>query len=161
MKSIFYILFSIVCLLLTFSCKTGKTQLTPSSMKVSFEVLQKGNLYGAGEEEIASGLYAAYAHASSLSLVKKMNRINLEIDTTKLPKKDFYTGSALLFIFDAVRGSGGHEISIENILTRNDTLFVQAKKHAPEGPASTVMTQPYVIVSLEKPTLPVQLEFIE
>jgi len=130
-------------------------------MTVSFVVLQKGNLYGAGEEDIASGLYAAYEHASSLALVEKMNLINVEIDTAKLPKKDFYTGSALLFIFDVVRGSGGHEVSIENIITENDTLFVQAKKHAPEGPASTVMTQPYAIVSIEKPAVPVQLVFIE
>lgn len=161
MKSISKILFSTFCLVLMYSCKTAQTNQSTIAVPVSFVVLQQGNLYGAGEEEIGSGLYASYDHTSTLALVDKMNRINVEIDTTKLPKKDFYSGSALLFIFDAVRGSGGHEISIENIITQNDTLFVQAKKHAPEGPASTVMTQPYAIVSIEKPAVPVQLVFIE
>jgi hypothetical protein len=143
------------------SCKTAQPQHTAGIATVSFVVLQQGNLYGAGEEEINSGLYTANEHNESLALVEKMNRINVEIDTAKLPKKEFYTSSSLLFIFDAVRGSGGHTISVENIITRNDTLFVQAKKHAPEGPASTVMTQPYTILSIEKPTVTVQLEFIE
>ena len=95
------------------------------------------------------------------SIVDQMNSVNQEIKESLIPEIHFFDESMLLFVFDKVRGSGGHTLEIINITNTNEAIVVSIKENAPNGPASTVMTQPYIILQMEKAKLPVHLKVIE
>lgn len=118
-------------------------------------------MYGAGEEGLAAGIIAASNTEEMNKLINKMNSVNEEINKPLISDVHFFDESMLLFIFDKERGSGGHVIQVETITNTGTEISVAVKEIAPNGPASTVLSQPYTILQLKKSTLPVQLKLSE
>lgn len=161
MKSIFPILALSFVLFFGMNCSTSKknTSITPGEM--TYTIIKSGNMYGAGEEGLAAGIIAASNTEKMNKLINKMNSVNEEINKPLISDVHFFDESMLLFIFDKVRGSGGHVIQVETITNTGTEISVAVKEIAPNGPASTVLSQPYTILQLKKSTLPVQLKLSE
>lgn len=143
------------------NCSTSKDTELKTEIDMNYTVLKEGNLFGAGEEGFEAGAITANNAEQSNLIIQQMNSINEEIKDDIIPNIHFFDASMVVFIVDKVRGSGGHSITVENITSTGKEIIVYAKNNAPSGPASTVMTQPYIILQLDKSTLPVQLILTE
>jgi hypothetical protein len=156
--------FQLTCIffiLIGIGCSTSKNteHKTPSDM--TFTILKEGNLFGAGEEGFEGGVIAAQNAEQMNFIIAKMNSINTEIKESLMSDIHFFDESMLLFVFDQVRGSGGHTLEIIDLRATKDSLITRIKNNSPNGPASTVMTQPYVVLKTQKTILPIQLNIIE
>jgi hypothetical protein len=142
---------SIVLFLLVLSCKTN---LESSKMeKVDSFLIAKGNLYGSGAEGLTAQNLVIDNQGEWNSLVNKMDSVNKVSDTFEETKIDFSKFNVIA-VFDEVKGSGGH--SLELIINSNSKNRIVNVSHlAPEGSATTVMTQPFYIVKIAKSKLPI------
>lgn len=161
MKSIFPILAFSSVLFFGMNCSTSKKNTSIPPGEMTYTIIKSGNMYGAGEEGLAAGIIAASNTEEMNNLINKMNSVNEEINKPLISDVHFFNESMLLFIFDKVRGSGGHVIQVETITNTGTEISVAVKEIAPNGPASTVLSQPYTILQLKKSTLPVQLKLSE
>ena len=118
-------------------------------------------MFGAGEEGLAAGIIAASNTVEMNFLINKMNGVNEEIKESLISDVHFFDEYMLVFIFDKLRGSGGHSLDVKNILNAGKNIIVTAHEIAPNGPASTVMTQPYVVLKVKKSSLPLLLNITE
>lgn len=143
------------------ACSTSKNNAIKTPIELSHSILKTGNLFGAGEENLLEGAIAANNMEEMNSIVLKMNSINEEIKETLVADVHFFDEEMLVFVYDKVRGSGGHTINIKSITETAEEIIIHIENIAPNGPASTVMTQPYVILKTKKSTLPVKLKAIE
>jgi hypothetical protein len=161
MKSIFPILAFSSVLLFGMNCSTSKKTalITPGDM--TYTIIKSGNMFGAGEEGLAAGIIAASNTVEMNFLINKMNGVNEEIKESLISDVNFFDEYMLVFIFDKVRGSGGHSLDIKNISNTGKDIIVTVKEIAPNGPASTVMTQPYVVLKVIKSSLPLLLNITE
>lgn len=161
MKSIFSILVFSSVLLFGMNCSSSKKTAIITPRDMTYTTIKSGNMFGAGEEGFAAGIIAASNTVDMNFLIKKINGVNDEIKESLISDVHFFDESMLLFIFDKVRGSGGHVIQVETITNTGTEISVAVKEIAPNGPASTVLSQPYTILQLKKSTLPVQLKLSE
>jgi hypothetical protein len=143
------------------ACSTPKNKEIKTPNELSYSILKTGNLFGAGEENLLEGASVAHNMEEMNSIVLKMNSINEEIKETLIADVHIFDKEMLVFVFDKVRGSGGHTINIKSITETSEEILIHKENVAPNGPASTVMTQPYVILKTKKSTLPVKLKAIE
>jgi hypothetical protein len=118
---------------------------------ISFELVGKGNLGGAGEEGIFESNVIVQTRAEWDALISKMDATNIESKHFEIQDIDFGS-STVLACFDKVQGTGGHSIKIYEIIEGHQELSVHIKKSAPNEMATSVMTQPYYIVVIDKTT---------
>lgn len=161
MKSIFPILAFSSVLFFGMNCSTSKKTALISPGEMTYTIIKSGNMFGAGEEGLADGIIAVSNTEQMNDLINKINGVNEEIKESLISDVHFFDESMLVFIFDKVRGSGGHSLKIETITNSGNEIIVTVKEIAPNGPASTVMTQPYVVLKVKKSTLPIQLKLTE
>lgn len=161
MKFIPYSLTLILLLLIGVSCSSSKNTSQKTPVDMPFSIIKTGDLFGAGEEQLENGIVMAANTEKMNSVIIQMNSVNEEIKEPLIPDTHFFDESMLLFVFDKVRGSGGHSLEIIDIIKTKEMILVNIKEKAPNGPASTVMTQPYIVLSIEKSDLPIQLKIIE
>jgi len=147
-------------LLVGMSCTTSKKTENKPSKEWTYSIMETGNMFGAGEEGLNEGVLSAKNMEEFNAVVQQINSINKEITDDLVATTDFFKESMLLFIFDKVRGSGGHTMEVINITHTSEALVVSIKNTAPEGPASTVMTQPFVVLKTAKSSLPIQVKVI-
>jgi hypothetical protein len=142
---------SIVLFLLVLSCKTN---VESSKMEIveSF-LIAKGNLYGAGSEGIPAQNLIIDNQTDWNNLKKKMDSVNKVSDTFKETTIDFSKFNVIA-VFDEVKGSGGHSLEL-TINSNSENRIVNVSHLAPEGSATTVMTQPFYIVKIAKSKLPI------
>jgi hypothetical protein len=91
----------------------------------------------------------------------KMNSVNQEVGDNIIPDIHFFDEQMLIFVFDKVRGTGGYTFEAKHALINNDTIALTVFSSPPIGPATTVMTQPFQILQLEKLDKEIELEIIE
>jgi hypothetical protein len=118
-------------------------------------------MFGAGEEGLVAGIIATSTAEEMNALINQMNSVNTEIKESLISDVHFFDEYMLVFIFDKVRGSGGYSLHVKNISNTGNNIMVTADQVSPNGPAATVMTQPYVIIKVKKSSLPVQLHITE
>lgn len=158
MKPISILLF----ILIISSCTVTKPteQLETETNPVNFTVLKKGNLYGGGSEEIEEGVVVIRSFEELQTIVAKVNSANQTVDEGLVSDIHFFDENMLLFVFDKLRGTGGFTMSVQGIYQSKEQLILELVKSAPDGPATTVMTQPFQIIELQKSDLPVSLKTI-
>lgn len=105
-----------------------------------------GYLTGNGEEKISNGGMVINSQADWDALTGKMNSVNDAIAEQSI---DFNRVTILAY-FDEIRGSGGYVVEITQVKTDGNKLEALVGKSAPSDDAIEIMTQPFVIVTIEK-----------
>ena len=142
----------LLLLLLPLNCKT---KANTSSMKQAenMMIIAKGDLYGSGAEGIEKQNMVISNQNDWNSLKDKMNSVNSVYDNFSENEIDF-SKHRIIAVFDEVKGSGGHSIEL-NFTEHTDMLLIEVLYKSPEGMATSVMTQPYYIVKIDKNNLPI------
>ena len=147
-------LLGIVILLFALNCKSteNKTKMT----KEAIVLIGKGNLYGSGSEGIEKQNLIVTSPEEWKDLLNKMNAVNKVSDSFSETDIDFseYT---VIAVFDEIKNSGGHSLNLV-IQETKDKILVEVLRKGPNGIATSVMTQPYYIVKIPKPSLPIVFE---
>src|SRR5690606_13318804 len=116
---------------------------------VTFSELGKGQLYGNGAEGIPASPQAIGDPAHWKALLDQMDRVDPQTEGLRGAAIDCST-QMVRAVFDRVRGSGGHRISITKIVDNGTALVVPLATQGPSGMAIPVRTQPYLVVSLTR-----------
>lgn len=161
MKLIFPILAFSSILIFGMNCSTSKKTALVTPGDMTYTIINSGNMFGAGEEGLAAGIIAASNMEEMNAVIDQINSVNPEIKDSIISDIHFFDEYMLVFIFDKIRGSGGHSLDIKSISNTGENIIVTTREIAPNGQASTVMTQPYVILKIEQSSLPIQLELTE
>lgn len=145
------------------SCGTSDIKHTENtvSKRIDYLPVKNGVLHGAGEEGISQGVVGISSIEDYNELRNKMNSVNEELEEDIIADERFFDEEMLIFVFDKVRGTGGYTFEVEEITENNEVLQVKAISKPPSDPATSVMTQPYQIVSINKSDKELSLEVIE
>lgn len=143
-----YIVVVLLTVLTIASCSSSEELETE---KVSFTLISKGSIYGAGEEGIVEQNAVITDNETWTSLMSKMDAVNNISDSFAETDIDF-TEFIIIAVFDEVKGNGGYEVLLE-VTTDSESVFVNRVDTIPEGNAITVVTQPYSIVKIKKTDL--------
>ncbi len=147
-------LMGIVILLFALNCKSVENQ---AKMKQENIILiGKGNLYGSGAEGVEKQNLVITTTEEWKDLLNKINAVNKVSDSFSETDIDFseYT---VIAVFDEIKNSGGHSLNLV-IQETKDKILVEVLRKGPNGIATSVMTQPYYIVKIPKPSLPIVFE---
>jgi len=136
-------------ILLLFACKTSK-EISTAPTAIDFEPIGSGILYGAGEEGLLAGAYLVNSEDVLSEILSKMNSLNSGDYLNLTPDASYFKKHSMIFLFDKVRGSGGHTFEIKKLTLHNDLLKIGLLSAKPEGMATTVMTQPFQIIEIPK-----------
>ena len=145
-KALLIILFSALC----FSCSNDQDD---DKIFVNVIEIGKGDLYGNGVEGINEQNLIITDENSWIQLMDQMNTSNNVTDDFSETDIDF-SSFQIIAVFDEIKGNGGHSLNLN--ITRNfDTIFVNITDVVPQGNATTVITQPFIIVKIPNSTLPI------
>jgi len=128
---------------------------------IDYQTVKSGVLHGAGEEGVSQGIIAVSNIEELNDLRNKMNAVNEVVGEDIIADERFFEEEMLIFIFDKVRGTGGYTFKVEEITENKEALQVKVLSKPPSGPATSIMTQPYQIVSSLKSDKKLTLELIE
>ncbi len=147
-------LLGIVILLFALNCKSSENQVKMT--KEAIVLIGKGNLYGSGSEGIEKQNLIITSPKEWKDLLNKMNAVNKVSDSFSETDIDFseYT---VIAVFDEVKNSGGHSLNLV-LEEADDKILIEVLRKSPDGMATSVMTQPYYIVKIPKPSLPIVFE---
>ncbi|MBT8376807.1 MAG: protease complex subunit PrcB family protein [Bacteroidia bacterium] len=123
---------------------------------IVYDLISKGNLYGDGAEGITQQNMIITTQLSWNALVSQMNTVNNVSDEFENLPID-YTSSTVIAVFDEVKSNGGYELELE-IYSNQEQIEIQIISTSPGGNATTVITQPYIIVKIPKTDLPIQFQ---
>ena len=158
MKNI--LLFAVLICVFSCKCKIQNANAENPKMEntdiktVENYLIAKGNLYGSGSEGIVAQNLVITNQSDWDKIINQMNSVNNVTNGFTETIIDFskYT---IIAVFDKVRGSGGHRLEL-NITSDPKNTLVNITHIAPKGNATSVMTQPYYIVKVSKPNLPIK-----
>ncbi|PZD79005.1 protease complex subunit PrcB family protein [Mesonia sp. K7] len=142
--------------ILTLACNSNKKSMSQEKSEgqekaISQEnmaLISQGDLHGSGEEGIEAQQTVVKSELQWNELLRKMGTVN-PVDGNLLETKIDFSKNYAIALFDQVKGSGGHSIFIENVVT-GENITVKYKKTSPDGLATSVMTQPYYIALIPK-----------
>lgn len=144
-------LLGIVILLLVVNCKS--TENKAKMVKEDVILIGKGNLYGSGSEGIEQQNLVITSESEWKELLTKIDSVNKVSDSFSETQIDF-SKYGIIAVFDAVKNSGGHSLSLVFQETK-DKFLVEVLRKSPDGIATSVMTQPYYIVKIPIQNVPV------
>ncbi|MDJ0645429.1 MAG: protease complex subunit PrcB family protein [Flavobacteriaceae bacterium] len=150
MKIIFYIVITVV---LSTCPQKGIEQM-------AMKTIAKGELHGAGEEDIQKANLIINSNGDWNALVIQMNTVNKVSENFQELPIDF-SKEMVVACFDQQRNTGGFGIEIKSIIEKDDKVLVVIERTAP-GPtdfATMILTQPYHLVKI--PLNDKEFEFIE
>lgn len=125
--------------------------------QVTFDVVSNNALYGGGEEKIEKGTQIINSENEWSELKDQMNSINNVSDGFKIQSINF-DRQTVIACFDEVRPSGGFSIGVKLITESADRITVYTEFTSPTMSAISVLTQPYIIVVIDKTELPIITE---
>lgn len=113
----------------------------------------EGSLYGNGDEGIPKQQIIIDTEAEWHALKKQMDRVN-PVSEQFTPKDIDFKTHQVIAVFENVKTTGGYHIdmALETSKTQR-TITVNTK--APEGMATTVMTQPFKIIAIPRMDTPI------
>lgn len=162
MKSILFLSATYLSLAFFTSCGTNEVKHTESTVSnLDFQIIKSGVLHGAGEEGIDHGAVLVRNIQEYNDLKNKMNTVNEELEGDMFQNFDFFDEEMLIFVFDKVRGTGGYTFEVEEITDNSESIEIKVLSKRPLDPATSIMTQPYQIVSTLKSDKELTLEIIE
>ena len=149
-------IFTIVVSVLLTSCGSAKETLihhpesSPKVVAVEFSTIVKGELNGAGEEGLAQSMIIIRNQEEWEALKGKMNTVNNETDAFETSEMVDFNKEIMIACFDKVRTTGGYNLFVDEVTESIDTVNVIVQLAIPVDMATSVMTQPYVIIKLRK-----------
>lgn len=143
-----------VCLLVLSGCGTDVDQeLETLASSIEQELIAQGNLYGNGAENISKQNIVIKNESDWNELISKINTVNSETDNFSETDIDFNTYQVFA-VFDDIKSTGGY--SLEMTITKsNQQIVAKVTSKAFEGGATTVITQPFIIVKIPQSDLPI------
>lgn len=142
----------VVCLaFLMVNCNSDND--TSTILPIESTLIAKGELYGDGAEGIAEQNLIVSDADTWNALMAQMDSVNNVSNSFSEIDIDF-NAYTVIAVFDQIRGNGGHTLDLDIIFT-NANIVVMVSQNAPEGNATTVITQPFHIVKIDKTTKPI------
>ncbi len=152
----------IVTLLLA-ACGTTK-EMTATSEKVSFEMVETNILRGGGYEGIEESIIVCNSQADLDTLTMRMNTLDNASQFTKEVSIDFDTESIVAY-FQPVRSSGGYGLSADSLVQKSINGSTMYTMHytveIPKGVTISILTQPFIFVKTEKLNGPIDFVVVE
>jgi hypothetical protein len=147
----------LIVLLCVFNCKTNIEKTNNENVEtktMESKLVAKGNLYGSGKEGIDEQNMVITNQNDWDELITQMNLVNNVSDGFSETAIDF-SQHTIIAVFDKVKGSGGHHLELAIISNPKNTI-VNITHVTPKGNATSVMTQPYLILKIAKQNLPIK-----
>lgn len=146
-----------IVLLFVLNCKTNMETTNSDHVKINTidsNLIGKGNLYGSGTEGVDAQNLVITNQNDWDTLKAQMNSVNRVSDGFKETTIDF-TKNTIIAVFDEVKGTGGHRLELD-ITSNSKNTLVNITHVVPKGNATSVMTQPYHIIKINKLKLPIK-----
>ncbi len=137
------------------SCRTSKEVPTGNHL-VDFTPIMNATLYGDGQEGFSQGGIVIRNENELENFRTKANSVN---ETIEGIAADFSKETLLIYV-DQVRGNAGHSLEIKTISETERAITVEVQ-HRSEVPASEVISQPFIMVSILKSEKDIQFSFRE
>ncbi len=135
-----------IAAIVLFACGTTQ-QINPNQLIVT--TIQTGNLYGAGDEVFKQSVRVIHSIEEWHNLVKELGKVNV-FETDFDPHTFDFEHKRLFFCTDSVRNSGGYSLSVSNGVVMNNKTIVHVNIQSPQGTVAEVITQPYILFSMNK-----------
>ena len=144
----------ILILIFVLSCNTDDDY--SNSTHIESTLIAKDNLYGNGAEGITEQNLIISNETAWNNLITQMNSVNNVSDNFAETNINFseYT---ILAVFDEIKGNGGHSLEL-SITSDSENIIVKVADLVPEGNATTVITQPFIIKKIQNSDLPIIFE---
>ena len=149
-KTIFIILFSI----LISGCRSYNNN--SEIIKIEATLIAKDNLYGNGAEGINKQNLVITNKSIWNNLIAQMNAVNNVSNSFSETEIDF-SKYVVIAVFDEIKSNGGYSLAL-TITDNSENIMVNVTTIAPQGFATTVITQPFHIVKILKSDLPIIFE---
>lgn len=127
-----------------------------NTIKVESTLIAKDNLFGNGNEGISKENMVITNTGTWNELITKMNTTNNVSNSFSEIDIDF-SKYVVIAVFDEIKANGGHSLEL-NIFSNTENIIVKITDLAPQGNATTVITQPYHIVKILKTNSPIVFE---
>ncbi len=150
MKNIIYTTLFAVLLL---SCSTNNPATIAAPINITPTLLLKGELYGAGQENILEQRTVIDNQTDFDNLQTQMSMVNNTLFPPTIAVN--FATEKVIAVFSPVQNSGGHAINISNIVETNTEITVTVTSTSPQGFATTVITQPYHVVKIPQTNKPI------
>lgn len=143
----------ILVALLAFSCDSDEDNSDTERINVEHTLIIRDNLYGNGDEGLVNQNMVITNQNAWDALIVQLDTVNNVSDHFSETAIDFslYTVIAVL---DEIKGSGGHSLEL-SIMSNTENIIVNVTDLAPEGNATTVITQPFIIVKISNSDMPI------
>ena len=139
-------------LLVLLGCSsTIQSSKTLKKEEIVFSTISKGTLFGNGIEGILEEKFTIKNEKQWQVFLNKINSVNIVSSSFSEININF-SNHIIICVFDTIRNTGGYAIEIERVFVEKKNLNVVYKKKEP-GPmemVTTIITQPYHIVKIEK-----------
>lgn len=146
----------ILVALLAFCCDSDEENPNTERVNVEHTLIVSDNLYGNGDEDLVSQNMVITNQNAWDALITQLDTVNNVSDHFLETDIDFslYT---VIAVFDEIKGSGGHSLEL-SIMSNTENILVHVTDLAPEGNATTVITQPFIIVKIANSELSIIFE---
>lgn len=149
-KSILIILLSIFVL----SCHSDDEN--SEMTNIEFTLIAKGDLYVNGAEGIVEQNLIISQQTAWSNLITQMDSI-YNVSDNFVETDINFSEYTIIAVFDEVKGNAGHDLDL-NIMSDSENIIVNVTDLAPEGNATTVITQPFYIAKIHKSDLSIIFE---
>ena len=119
--------------------------------EIVFNTISKCTLFGNGIEGILEEKFTIKNEKQWQVFLNKINSVN-SVSSSFSEININFSNHIIICVFDTIRNTGGYAIEIERVFVEKKNLNVVYKKKEP-GPmemVTTIITQPYHIVKIEK-----------
>ena len=119
--------------------------------EIVFNTISKGTLFGNGIEEILEEKFTIKNEKQWQVFLNKINSVN-NVSSSFSEININFSNHNIICVFDTIRNTGGYAIEIERVFVEKKNLNIVYNKKEP-GPmemVTTIITQPYHIVKIEK-----------
>ena len=119
--------------------------------EIVFNTISKGTLFGNGIEGILEEKFTIKNEKQWQVFLNKINSVN-SVSSSFSEININFSNHIIICVFDAIRNTGGYAIEIERVFVEKKNLNIVYNKKEP-GPmemVTTIITQPYHIVKIEK-----------
>jgi len=119
--------------------------------EIVFSTISKGTLFGNGIEGILEEKFTITNEKQWQVFLNKINSVN-NVSSSFSEININFSNHNIICVFDTIRNTGGYAIEIERIFIEKKNLNIVYNKKEP-GPmemVTTIITQPYHIVKIQK-----------
>ena len=119
--------------------------------EIVFRTISKGTLFGNGIEGILEEKFTIKNEKQWQVFLNKINSVN-NVSSSFSEININFSNHNIICVFDTIRNTGGYAIEIERVFVEKKNLNIAYNKKEP-GPmemVTTIITQPYHIVKIEK-----------